>query len=83
MPGPIRTQQPAVALGRAHRPLPEPNDHLYLAAVDFSPMSYVTDGHRTRAEAIARRYTDRLPFGPPQDWDSRAAIPRIIFCSMT
>lgn len=36
-PGPIRTQQPAVALGRAHRPLPEPNDHLYLAAVDFSP----------------------------------------------
>lgn len=49
---------------------PNPNDHLHLAAIDFSPMSYVTDGHRARAEAIARRYTDRLPFGPPPDWDS-------------
>lgn len=47
---------------------PNPNDHLHLATVDFSPMSFVTDGHRARAEAIRRRRTDRLPFGAPPDW---------------
>jgi hypothetical protein len=48
---------------------PNPNDPMHLASIEFSPMSYVTEGHRRRAEAILRRRTDRLPFGPPLNWD--------------
>jgi hypothetical protein len=47
---------------------PNPNDHHHLASIAFSPMSYVTDGHRQRADAILRRRTDRLPFDAPVDW---------------
>lgn len=49
---------------------PNPSDPNHLAAIDFSPIPYVTDGHRARAAAIRRRRTDRLPFGPPPNWDS-------------
>ncbi len=49
---------------------PNPNDHKHLASITFSPMSFVTEGHRRRAEAIRGRRTNRLPYGPPQDWDS-------------
>lgn len=55
---------------------PNPNDQNHLAAIDFSPMPYVTDGHRARAAAIARRRTDRLPFGAPPDWDSLEVVLR-------
>ncbi|MDX1890800.1 Acg family FMN-binding oxidoreductase [Mycolicibacterium sp. 050158] len=48
---------------------PNPNDHLHLASIDFTPMSYVTDGHRRRAKAILVRRTDRLPFAAPANWD--------------
>lgn len=48
---------------------PNPNDHKHVASMGFSPMSYVTSGHRRRADAILSRRTDRLPFGPPADWD--------------
>ncbi len=41
----------------------------HLASLDFSPMSLVTDGHR-RADAIAHRRTDRLPFAAPRNWES-------------
>lgn len=47
---------------------PNPNDATHLAAIDFSPMNYVTDAHRRRADAIMSRYTDRLPFAPPAGW---------------
>ena len=49
---------------------PNPNNLHHLASIDFSPMEYVTDGHRLRADAILRRRTDRLPFAPPPNWDS-------------
>ncbi|MCV7229594.1 Acg family FMN-binding oxidoreductase [Mycolicibacterium komossense] len=49
---------------------PNPNDHTHLASVDFSPMSFVTDAHRLRAEAIMARRTDRLPFEAPSGWDA-------------
>ena len=49
---------------------PNPNDLSHLASIDFSPMEFVTDAHRARAEAIRRRRTDRLPFASPPDWDS-------------
>ncbi|MCV7204273.1 NAD(P)H nitroreductase [Mycolicibacterium peregrinum] len=50
--------------------MPNPNNPLHLASVDFSPMELVTDGHLRRADAILRRRTDRLPFTEPPDWES-------------
>lgn len=47
---------------------PNPNDLDDLATVDFSPIEFVTDAHRARADAILRRRTDRLPFAPPPSW---------------
>lgn len=52
---------------------PNPNNLLHLASVDFSPMDYVTDAHRARADAILRRRTDRLPFAEPPAWKSVVA----------
>ncbi|MGY4651213.1 Acg family FMN-binding oxidoreductase [Mycobacterium sp. URHB0021] len=49
---------------------PNPNNPLHLASIDFSPLEFVTAGHRRRADAIMRRRTDRLPFAEPPDWDS-------------
>ena len=49
---------------------PNPNNPLHLASIDFSPMKFVTEGHRHRADAILLRRTDRLPFAEPPDWDS-------------
>lgn len=58
---------------------PNPNDHKHLASITFSPMSFVTEGHRRRAEAIRRRRTDRLPYGPPEDWGSfEPALRRVV-----
>lgn len=56
---------------------PNPNDLHHLASVDFSPLGFVTDGHRRRAEAIRLRRTDRLPFAAPPDWDSVEARLRL------
>ncbi|OBG19870.1 NAD(P)H nitroreductase [Mycolicibacterium celeriflavum] len=49
---------------------PNPSDLLHLASIDFSPMDFVTDGHRRRANAILLRRTDRLPFAAPPAWES-------------
>ena len=49
---------------------PDPNNLRHLAAVDFSPMGFVTHGHRRRADAILLRRTDRLPFASPANWPS-------------
>jgi hypothetical protein len=48
--------------------LPNPNNLDHLAAVGFTPMDFVADGHRLRAQAILRRRTDRLPLGEPSGW---------------
>lgn len=58
---------------------PNPNDHRHLASVEFSPMSYVTEAHRHRADAILKRRTDRLPFGAPADWQSKEILLRNTF----
>ncbi|MCV7282621.1 NAD(P)H nitroreductase [Mycolicibacterium flavescens] len=47
---------------------PNPNNTLHLATIEFSPISFVTEGHRRRADAILLRRTDRLPFAEPADW---------------
>jgi hypothetical protein len=49
---------------------PNPNNLRHLASIAFSPMAFVTDGHRRRANAILARRTDRLPFAAPPDWES-------------
>ena len=49
---------------------PNPMNLLHLASIDFSPMEFVTDGHRRRANAILVRRTDRLPFAALPDWES-------------
>ncbi len=49
---------------------PNPNDPNHLASIRFTPMDYVTEGHRRRADAILLRRTDRLPFIAPMHWES-------------
>jgi nitroreductase len=47
---------------------PDPNDPSHLATVEFSPTDHVTEAQRNRVRAMLQRRTDRLPFGPPEDW---------------
>lgn len=49
---------------------PNPNNLRHVASIDFSPMDFVTEGHRRRADAILLRRTDRLPFASPPNWHS-------------
>jgi nitroreductase len=58
---------------------PNPNNLDHLASIDFSPLSFVTEAHRGRANAILLRRTDRLPFGPPADWESFEPVLRHTF----
>jgi nitroreductase len=46
---------------------PDLNNPDHLASFAFSPMSFVTDGHRRRADAIVHRRTDRLSFAAPRN----------------
>jgi nitroreductase len=46
---------------------PDHHDQTHLASLYFSPMPFVTDAHRRRADAILARHTDRLPFSAPPD----------------
>ncbi len=47
---------------------PNPNELDHLATVSFRQREFVTDAERARADAIARRRTDRLPFAEPPAW---------------
>jgi hypothetical protein len=49
---------------------PDPHDANHLAALDFSPLTSISDAQRERAEAILRRRTDRLPFAAPTRWEA-------------
>ncbi|MEY8017634.1 Acg family FMN-binding oxidoreductase [Mycobacterium servetii] len=49
---------------------PNPSNLDHLASIGFAPADYVTDAQRDRAAAMARRRTDRRPFGAPKDWAS-------------
>jgi nitroreductase len=49
---------------------PNPNNLEHLASVDFSPLDFVTQGWRERADAILHRRTDRLAFRAPTNWES-------------
>lgn len=56
--------------------LPNPNNPDHLASIDFTPMEFVTEGHRHRADAILARHTDRLPFTAPTGWDALESMLR-------
>lgn len=60
---------------------PNPNKFEHLASIDFSPLDYVTQAWRDRADAILRRRSDRLPFGAPDNWESFEALLRSWFDS--
>jgi hypothetical protein len=47
---------------------PDPDNLDYLASITFTEMAVVTEEQRRRAEAIATRHTDRLPFDPVTEW---------------
>jgi nitroreductase len=55
---------------------PNPNDPNHLASIAFTPIGYVTEGYRQRADAILLRRTDRLPFAAPTDWESLEPVLR-------
>ncbi|BDX33554.1 NAD(P)H nitroreductase [Mycobacterium antarcticum] len=49
---------------------PDPDERDHLACLDFSPAELeATAAERSRAEAVACRRTNRLPFRAPRDWD--------------
>lgn len=56
---------------------PNPNDPDHLATLQFSPMDFVTDAHRRRADAILARRTDRLPMAGYADWDAFEKLLRL------
>ncbi|WAC93800.1 Acg family FMN-binding oxidoreductase [Mycobacterium sp. Aquia_213] len=47
---------------------PDPNNVEHLASITLTEMTVVTEEQRRRADAIATRRTDRLPFDPVPDW---------------
>jgi len=47
---------------------PDPGNPLHVATIDFTPIEFVSAGHRQCADAILQRRTDRLPFAAPPDW---------------
>lgn len=49
---------------------PNPNRPDHLASIGFTPLDYVTQAWRDRADAILWRRSDRLPFRAPTNWES-------------
>jgi nitroreductase len=60
-------------------PFPNPNDLDHLASVDFASVDYVAQARRSRASAILRRRTNRLPFRAPKHWVSFEPVLRSSF----
>ena len=58
---------------------PNPNDLDHLASVDFASVDYVAQARRSRADAILRRRTNRLPFRAPKHWVSFEPVLRSSF----
>ncbi len=48
--------------------LPDPSNRLHLAKISFEPADNISGPEAVRADAIARRRTDRLPFAAPTGW---------------
>jgi hypothetical protein len=72
----FRTAMAALGWNTSTDEFPNPNARQHLASIYFTPLEYVTQAWRDRADAISRRRTDRLPFGPPRDWEPFEAMLR-------
>lgn len=48
--------------------MPDPSNRLHLAKISFQPAVNISGPEVERADAIARRRTDRLPFAAPTGW---------------
>ena len=70
----LRVAMAAVGWSTGVERFPNPNDLDHLATLQFSPMTFVTDGHRHRADAILARRTDRLPMTAPAGWPDFEAL---------
>ncbi|OBH56673.1 nitroreductase family protein [Mycobacterium sp. E2479] len=55
---------------------PDLGNPTHLARVKFAPADEVTDRQRSRADAILKRRSDRLPFLAPIDWESFETVLR-------
>ncbi|MFV8162821.1 Acg family FMN-binding oxidoreductase [Mycobacterium sp. 134] len=66
----LRVAMAAAGWDTAVDRFPNPNDPDHLATLQFSPMPFVTEAHRRRADAILARRTDRLPMTGYADWDA-------------
>ncbi len=64
----LRTAMAAAGWRPSVARFPDPGNTTHLADITFEHSPLVTDADRARAAAIDRRYTDRLPFGPPPGW---------------
>jgi nitroreductase len=72
----FQTAMAAVGWNTYIEEFPSPNRLEHLASMYFTPLDYVTQARRDRADAISRRRSDRLPFGPPGDWQSFETVLR-------
>ncbi|BBY20264.1 Acg family FMN-binding oxidoreductase [Mycobacterium stomatepiae] len=77
----FRIAMAAVGWATTVEQFPNPNDLDHLASLGFTPVDYVTQARRDRAEAILRRRTNRLPFGAPKRWRSFEPVLRSSFDS--
>lgn len=55
---------------------PNPNNRNHLASINFAPTEHVAQARRDLADAILRRHTSRLPFGPPKHWPTLEPVLR-------
>ncbi|MCK8644206.1 Acg family FMN-binding oxidoreductase [Mycobacterium colombiense] len=72
----FRVAMAAVGWSTNVEPFPNPNRLDHLASIDFVPTDYVAQARRDLADAIHRRRTSRLPFGPPKHWSSLEPVLR-------
>ncbi|MGB3335409.1 MAG: NAD(P)H nitroreductase [Mycobacterium sp.] len=66
----LRVAMAAAGLHASVDRFPNPNNPNHLASIQFDRMSYVTDGHRCRADAIWVRRSDRLPLAAAPNWEA-------------
>ena len=77
----LRVAMAAVGWDSATERFPDREEPNHLANLRFRPMEAMTKAHRSRAAAILRRHTDRLPFSAPTAWPAleselrRAVVP--------
>lgn len=75
----FRTAMAAAGWNTRFDEFPNPNKLEHLASIDSTPLDYVRQAWRDRADAISRRRSDRLPFRAPERWESVEPVLRSWF----